>query len=190
MKISALKSIPVQQGAKDGLKNCLYDFVQGYALPSLADDSIFLAHQNRFSLPDQMDEYAVIEVASATRHGTSVTEIKASENGDDRLIIVSLFEYTVKLDFYSNSDAAKQRAMALANISGEIGPDFFKRYGCSLLHTSDPKNMTGINDSNQYLQRWQLEISATMPEVSSFPIETATCVGFSRFEDVDAHHKA
>lgn len=172
------------------LYTCLYDFVQTYALPSLDPQNIYMANQNRFSLPEDLEDYAVIDVITSIRHGTAIEQIIPGEgDAPDKLLIGSLFEHLVQVDFYSQGDFAQQRAITIANVGMRVGPQFFNQYGCSLLYMNDPRDMTIISESNQYVSRWILELRATIPIYTLVDLPGFDSAVISRIENVDVHHK-
>ena len=173
------------------LQDALYDFALVYGLPALDGARVFHANQNRMSLPPAMEEYAVIDVLTAVRRGTAVSYMIPGEGGEpDKYMVGSLFEYLVQIDFYSEDEKARQRAMTVANIGrSSMGPRFFRRYGCSLLYAGDPRDMAFVGDANQYVQRWMVELRVTMPEMTTVDLPGFDTVAISRVEDVDAHHK-
>ena len=173
------------------LKNALYDFVLMYGIPTMDGANIYHANQNRMSLPDDLEEYATIYVASPVRHGTAVERtIPGEGETPDQLAIVSLFEYLVQIDFFSEDDLARQRAMVLSNIGrSSIGPQFFNQYDVSLLYVDDPRDLTFVGDAQQYVQRWMLTLRVTMPEITNVELQAFNEAHTSRVEDVDMHHK-
>lgn len=181
------------------LQDALYDFVMFYGLPALDGANIYHANQNRLSLPEGLEEYATIYVMSPVRHGTAVERmIPGEDTAPDNLSITALFEYLVQIDFYSVDARARQRAMTVANIGrSSIGPQFFQKYGVSLLYVDDPKDMAFVGDTQQYVQRWMLTLRVTMPEVTTveFPGFDVVDLGGEQhgrpgfFENVDVHHR-
>lgn len=188
------------------LRDALVNFVCAYALPIMPPDNVFFANQNRQSLPAFSEEFASIYIVSQIRHGTSVERpIPGTGEAPDLLEIISLQEYLIQIDLYSNGQHARQRAMTITNVCGSsIGPLFFNQEqygGCSLLSCDDPRDMTGIMDSQQYVQRFMIQLRCTMPEIT-----TVELPGFDEvvmgglpdgsggmrpgyFENVEVHHK-
>lgn len=174
------------------LKDAIYDFTAMYALPAVSTDNIFWANQNRAALPAGLEDFISLYIVSQVRHGTAIEALVLGEEGNpDKIGIQSLFEYLIQIDLYSNSlNFARDRAMTIANVGrSSIGPQFFNQYGCSLLYVDDPRDMTAVMDSQQYVQRYLVQIRCTMPEVTTVEMQMANTVAMERVELVDAHHK-
>ena len=177
------------------LKDAIYDFICAYALPALLPENVFWANQNRQALPAGLEDFCSLYIVSQSRHGTSVEYlIPSMDSYPDRVAIASLFEYLVQIDFYSNSlNYARNRAMTIANVGrSSIGPQFFnqeKYGGCSLLYTDDPRDMTGVMDSQQYVQRFMLQLRCTMPEITTVELPGFDFAEMNRVENVEVHHK-
>lgn len=172
------------------LKDALFSFVAMYGIPDFPAQNIYHANQNRMSLPADLEEYATIYILSPIRHGTPVeTLIPGEGNAPDKLAITSLFEYMVQIDFYSSGNAARERALVLANIArSSIGPQFFQQFGVSLLYADDPSDLTFVGDAQQYVQRWMITLRVTMPETTTVELPGFDVVAINRLENVDVHH--
>ncbi len=177
------------------LKDATYDFVCTYAIPSVLPENVFWANQNRAALPAGLEDFCSLYIVSQVRHGTPVEFVLPGDDVmPDKIGIYSLFEYLVQIDLYSNSlNYARERAMTIANIGrSSIGPQFFnqeKYGGCSLLYVDDPRDMTGVMDSQQFVQRFMVQIRCTMPEVTTVELQGFDEVKITRIEDVNVHHK-
>lgn len=191
-----------QQNNTSSLPDALYDFVSIYTIPQISPQNIIHADQNNSSLPSGEEEYIVITIINVVSHGTPVEEYQ-----DGSISVTTLYEYFIQIDFFSNGDNARKRAISLANIGrSSLAPEFFNQRGMSVTTVSDPQDVTFVGDANQYVKRWMFTIQVTRPEVNLLPIETANSVELSidstsqshnhetkpptsYFEDVDVHHK-
>ncbi len=174
------------------LRDAVYDFTAMYAIPEIDQENIFWANQNRMSLPAGIEDFISLYIVSQVRHGTAVEcTIPGVGNEPDRIGIVSLFEYLIQIDIYSNSlNYARDRAMTIANIGrSSIGPLFFNQYDCSLLYVDDPRDMTAIMDSQQFVQRYMVQLRCCMPEATTVNFDTFDTAYITRIENVDVHHK-
>lgn len=177
------------------IMDALCDFVLAYGSPAgtvpLPGDNIYFANQNRESLPPESEEYATIYIGNGVRHGTAVEVcIPGVDDAPDKLGLASLFEYMVQIDIYSWTQAARERAMTLANLGrSSIGPQHFNNYKCSLLYVDDPRDMTGVGDAQQYVQRYMLTLRVTITELTTVDLEAFDTVKITRLENVEVHHK-
>lgn len=178
------------------LKDAVYDFTSMYALPSVDPDNIFWANQNRAALPAGIEDFISLYLVSQVRHGTPVEILIPGEDiTPDKLGISSLYEYLIQIDFYSNSlNYARDRAMTIANIGrSSIGPQFFNQPqygGVSLLYVDDPRDMTVVMDSQQFVQRYMVQLRCTQPEITTVEFQAFDVVELNRVENVDVHHPA
>lgn len=139
----------------------VYNFVQGYALPALEPANIFRAWPNRAHLPPASNEYAVITLLYANRRGTNAQkfDFDPQTEGDGVLTLLELKEAAVQIDFYADDDSAEQRASALELVMrSELASLFFAPYGISPLYADDPKELTGVDGSRQYVKRYMLTL--------------------------------
>lgn len=149
---------PLQQA---DVYTAVYDFVQSYALPALEPVNIFRAWQNRSHLPATVNEYAVITLLYANRRGTNAQnfEFDPQTEADGVLTLLELKEAAVQIDFYADDDTAEQRASALELVMrSELASLFFAPYSISPLFADDPKELTGVDGSRQYVKRYMLTL--------------------------------
>jgi hypothetical protein len=169
----------------------VYEFVKEYALPSIPPENIFRGWQNRAYLPPQSNEFAVISIISHERRGSNVETFSAETEGEDgRLTSSELIICRVQVDCYSASDAsARTRAQMLEKAArGSIAPRFFARFGMGCCYASNARDMSVVNGSKQFVNRWMTEISLSYPSAFSVGLPWFDAAKFDRVENVDVHH--
>lgn len=136
-------------------------FLFKYAVPALPLDNVICGNFNRAALPNT-DELTIYSFLRHERHGTNVETFDAAavaEDQDGALETSTLIEAVLQIDFYSRTDAARQRAQTVETIAkSSSAVQFFKPYGISCLYASDIRDMTGMMDAEQYVQRYMLEL--------------------------------
>lgn len=139
--------------------------LHGYivAVTGLDGARIFRGNQSRMVLP-KSGAYCIYTPIIRQRHGTNVYTFDATnkpddENGVDTMTALILID--VQVDFYADGAAANAQALEIASRS-YIGTDYFKGEGVDVrvVTAQSPRNLTGIDASNQYEERWSVTITA------------------------------
>ena len=139
--------------------------LHGYivAVTGLDGGVVFRGNQSRMVLPKK-GAYCIYTPIIRQRRGTNLYNFDAAglpddENGTDSLTALVLVD--VQVDFFA--DNASQNAQALEISSRSyIGTDYFKGEGVDVrvVTAQNPRNLTGIDASNQYEERWSVTITA------------------------------
>lgn len=134
------------------------DFISKFAVPTFPETNIFCAVQNRYTLPKDSNEYAILQILRQSRRGRNITNFdasKAQHNEDGLLTASELVEVEVQVDFYSSDDMARDRAQTIETLCSDgVACDFFKKYGIGCLYATDIQNLSSIGDSDQYVNRF------------------------------------
>ena len=139
--------------------------LHGYisAVTGLDGKRIFRGNQSRITLP-KSGAYCIYTPILRRRVGTNRYTYNAegcddNTNGTDT--ITALVMIDVQVDFYDAGAAAYAQALEIASRS-YIGSEHFKanNYDVRVVTAQNPKNLTGIDASNQYEERWSVTITA------------------------------
>lgn len=155
--------------------------LHGYivAVTGLDGARVFRGNQSRMVLPKN-GAYCIYTPIIRQRRGTNVYDFDAAglpddENGTDTITALILVD--VQVDFYA--DYASQNAQMLEIASRSyMGTNYFKAAGVDVrvCTAQNPRNLTGIDASNQYEERWSVTITAE--------INSAITKNLPWFEDV------
>lgn len=144
---------------------------------------IFRGNQSRMVLP-KSGAYCIYTPIIRRRRGTNVYEYDAAglpdnKNGIDTMTALILVD--VQVDFYMDGAAQNAQALEIASRS-YIGSDYFKKEGVDVrvCTAENPRNLTGIDESNQYAERWSVTITTE--------INSANTNKLPWFEDVTFKH--
>lgn len=160
--------------------------IYGYIVSVTGIDGkrVFRGNQSRMVLP-KSGEYCIYTPIIRQRRGTNVYSFDATnkpdtQNGIDS--ITALVMIDVQVDFYDATAQMNAQALEIASHS-YIGTDYFKQnnYDCRVCSSGVCQNLTGIDASNQYEERWSLTLTV---EVNS-----TTQHSLPWFEDVQFRHK-
>ena len=123
---------------------------------------IFRGNQSRMVLP-KSGAYCIYTPIIRQRRGTNVYAFDAeglpdNENGVDTMTALILID--VQVDFYADNASQNAQALEIASRS-YIGTDYFKGEGVDVrvVTAQSPRNLTGIDASNQYEERWSVTIT-------------------------------
>lgn len=139
--------------------------LHGYivAVTGLDGARVFRGNQSRMVLP-KSGAYCIYTPIIRQRRGTNVYAFDATnkpddENGVDTMTALILVD--VQVDFYADSASQNAQALEIASRS-YIGTDYFKGEGVDVrvCTAQSPRNLTGIDASNQYEERWSVTITA------------------------------
>lgn len=123
---------------------------------------VFRGNQSRMVLP-KSGAYCIYTPIIRQRRGTNVytfdaTDKPDNENGVDSMTALVLID--VQVDFYVDGAAQNAQALEIASRS-YYGTDYFKAAGVDVrvCTAQNPRNLTGIDASNQYEERWSVTIT-------------------------------
>lgn len=140
-------------------------FLLKFAVPAVAQNCIYKGYNNRVSLPKGTNEYIIMTVLNHTRHGTNVYNFDASKAGtlEDGIETTSeLVEVEVQIDFYSDSDAGRQRATAIEMMArSPYAAQHFKQFGLSCLYADAVRDLTDVTDADQFVYRHMTTLHLT-----------------------------
>ena len=152
---------------------------------------IFRGQQSRMVLPKK-GAYCIYTPIIRQRRGTNLYRFDAVEkpdnkNGVDSLTALVLID--VQVDFYDVDADKNAQALEIASRS-YIGTDYFKRrqkpVDVRVVTSQAPRNLTGIDTSNQYETRWSVTITAEINSVFSQDLPWFEDVKWNKFVNVDA----
>ena len=125
---------------------------------------IFRGNQSRMVLPKK-GAYCIYTPIIRQRRGTNVYSFDAVGKPDDKNgvdSISTLVLVNVQVDFYADNAAQNAQALEIASRS-YIGTDYFKQLetpvNVRVCTAENPRNLTGIDQSDQYEERWSVMIT-------------------------------
>lgn len=157
----------------------LHDYISD--VTGMSGDRIFRGDQSRMVLP-KSGPYCIYTPLLRRRRGTNVLSFDAKNvdddtNGTDSLISLVLVD--VQVDFYMLGAAQNAQALEIASRS-YYGTDYFGD-DIRVVSAESPKNLTGLDMSGQYAERWMVTITAE--------INSAWTTDLPWFEDVHFRHR-
>ena len=138
--------------------------LHGYivAVTGLDCGVVFRGNQSRMVLPKK-GAYCIYTPIIRQRRGTNLYSFDAdglpdNENGVDSISALVLVD--VQVDFYADYAAQNAQILEIASRS-YIGTNYFKASGVDVrvCTAQNPRNLTGIDASNQYEERWSVTIT-------------------------------
>ncbi|MEG2172373.1 MAG: hypothetical protein RRY29_03835 [Desulfovibrionaceae bacterium] len=180
----------IQPLSQPDVYTAVYDFIQAFGLPAMPAENTIRGWQNRNHLPENTNEYAVITVMDAKRRGTNVQTFtfdpatQANGNLASSILVVC----GVQCDFCANNDTARQRAQSMELVNrSPLATDFFTPYGISPLYAEDVRDLSFVDGSEQFVQRFNTTLFL------SFWASMSVSVGWFDHvdlyvENVDVHH--
>lgn len=162
----------------------VYDFVSLFAVPSFEPQNIIRAWQNRAHPPAKSKEFAILTAISHERHGSNVETY-----GTDTMMSTALIFCRMQIDCYSASaETARARAQSIEHAArASVGVRFLQQRGIGFSGVSNARDFTGVDDTQQFLPRWIVELQLSYNSVIEYEQPTFDAVNI-RIEDVDAHH--
>ena len=140
----------------------VYDFVLNYGLPALPPENIIRTWQNRAALPPDDNEFAVISLLGVTRRGSGVETLLNTgvpETEAESYQVRAYYEAVARVDFCSDSDLGRQRAVSLESLSRSgLGVWFFRPRGLSLLYAEPIRETSSTDEADQYVLRHSLDL--------------------------------
>ena len=164
--------------------------LHGYIAEVTGLDSgrIFQGNQSRIILP-KTGEYCVYTPIIRRRRGTNVYNFDAAgvdddTNGTDTMTALILID--VQVDFYDENAMIHAQALEIASKS-YFGTDYFKQKNLDVRVCSaeNPRNLTGIDASNQFEARWSVTITAEVNSQLSQGLPWFEDVNLQVFKNVD-----
>ena len=145
---------------------------------------IFRGNQSRMVLPKK-GSYCIYTPIIRQRRGTTLLHFDAQDmdddtNGIDTLTALVLVD--VQVDFYMDNAAQNAQSLEIASRS-YYGTEYFKQDGVEVrvVSAQSPRNLTGIDASDQYAERWSVTITVE--------INSAWTTDLPWFEDVHFRRK-
>ena len=138
--------------------------LHGYivAVTGLVGGVVFRGNQSRMVLPKK-GAYCIYTPIIRQRRGTNLYSFDAEglpddKNGTDSLTALVLVD--VQVDFYADYAAQNAQMLEIASRS-YMGTNYFKASGVDVrvCTAQNPRNLTGIDASNQYEERWSVTIT-------------------------------
>lgn len=172
------------------LLGAVYDFVVDCARPTLDPDRVFIGWQNRTSLPDDDNNFAVITDLGQSRQGTQIQRFAADPavREDGLATWLNLVKAEVRVDFCAEDEAARHRASSLSILmSGPQAVEYFQPYGICALYASDIRDDSYTDGSNQYVRRFYVLLYLSYWSSLSAPASWFDQVD-PYLENVDVHH--
>lgn len=162
----------------------VYDFVSLFCVPVLSADNIIRAWQNRAHPPEKTNEYAVITPISHTRRGSNIEVF-----GVESLTSYALMICRIQIDTYSAvPETARARACSLEHAArSSVGMRFLKNLEIGMNGATAPRDMTGVDYTEQFLPRWSIDLMLSYNAVIEYEQPTFDAVNVF-LEDIDAHH--
>ena len=163
--------------------------LHGYisAVTGLDGKRIFRGNQSRMTLPKR-GAYCIYTPIIRRRRGTNVYQFDAAglpddKNGVDKISALILID--VQVDFYAEYAAANAQVLEVASRS-YMGSNYFKAAGVDVrvCTAENPRNLTGIDASNQYEERWSVTITAEVNAAITNDLPWFEDVHFRRAEQV------
>jgi hypothetical protein len=154
--------------------------LHGYivAVTGMDGKTVFRGNQSRMVLPKN-GAYCIYTPIIRQRRGTNVYDFDAAglpddKNGADKMTALVLVD--VQCDFYADYAAQNAQMLEIASRS-YMGTNYFKAAGVDVrvCTAQNPRNLTGIDASNQYEERWSVTITTE--------INSTLAQGLPWFED-------
>ena len=138
--------------------------LHGYivAVTGLDGARVFRGNQSRMVLPKN-GAYCIYTPIIRQRRGTNIYNFNAAGLPDDKNgtdTITALILVDVQVDFYDENAAQNAQMLEIASRS-YMGTNYFKAAGVDVrvCTAENPRNLTGIDASNQYEERWSVTIT-------------------------------
>lgn len=170
-------------------------FILQYAVPSIAQESVYRGYQNRTETLAAGDgeDYCVYALSDTKRIGTNITTL---DPANERMGAKAMREYVYEIDFSStNEAAARSRAEIMETLAGSaIGVDYFRQHGFGLLFADDIKPLPYVLGTKQYVHRYRVALHITVWTVAGASqdyfdkAEVGQLGKIPYLENVDVHH--
>ena len=151
---------------------------------------IFRGNQSRMVLPKK-GAYCIYTPLFRRRRGTNLYKFDAVEKPDDKNGVDSLTALVlvdVQVDFYEENAAQNAQALEITSRS-YYGTDYFKMLETPVevrvVSSETPRNLTGIDASDQYAERWSVTIICEINSVWTTELPWFEDVTYKAFKNVD-----
>ena len=148
---------------------------------------IFRGYQSRMVLPKD-GQYCIYTPIIRQRRGTNVYDFDAegkldTENGIDNISALILID--VQVDFYGENAMSHAQTIEIASRS-YLGSNYFKQTGTDVrvCTATNPRNLTGIDTSNQYESRWMVTLTVEVNSTIASSLPWFVDVHFRRAVEV------
>jgi hypothetical protein len=166
----------------------LHGFIQ--SVTGLDGKRVFRGQQSRMVLP-KSGSYCIYTPIMRRRRGTNAYAFDASdkpddENGVDTMTALVLVD--VQVDLYG-ADAAQNAQMLEIASRSYMGTNYFKASGVDVrvCTAENPRNLTGIDMSDQYEQRWSVTIVTEINSALTQDLPWFEDVTYRVFKNVDVY---
>ncbi len=157
--------------------SAVYDFIVNFT--GIDEAVVFRGYQSQMSLPDD-DEFCIYTPINRSRVGTNLRDFTAAgvpddENGTEKE--TQGVSIDMQIDFYGEN--ADRYAQAIDTAAHSLFANkYFENNGHAIrcLYSDSPRNLTGIDETNQYAIRWSVTVT--------FMIESAIAESLPWFEDI------
>ena len=166
--------------------------LHGYivAVTGLDGGVVFRGNQSRMVLP-KSGAYCIYTPIIRQRRGTNLYSFDAEglpddKNGTDSLTALILVD--VQVDFYADYAAQNAQMLEIASRS-YMGTNYFKASGVDVrvCTAQNPRNLTGIDASNQYEERWSVTITVEINSALVQNLPWFEDVTWKQFKNVDVY---
>ena len=166
--------------------------LHGYivAVTGLDGSRVFRGNQSRIVLPKN-GAYCIYTPIIRQRRGTNIYNFDAEglpddKNGADSMTALVLVD--VQTDFYADNAAQNAQMIEIASRS-YMGSNYFKAKGLDVrVCTADnPRNLTGIDESNQYEERWTVTLTTEINSSYITDLPWFEDVTLKAFKNVDVY---
>lgn len=165
------------------------EFLLKYMWPTLDPQRVFEGNQNNMALPGDEREHTLFYLSQTRRIGTNTGESQVTPEGN--VITATLREYVVTVDFCDTDiDRSRSRAEGLETLSrSAYAADFFhNNYDIGLLYAENMVYLPYVDDTNQFINRFQVKLHLSMWSTYSIEVEYFERASVTRLENVDVHH--
>lgn len=150
--------------------------------------AVFRGNQSRMVLPPT-NEYCIYTPLYRSRIGTNVysfdgAEVPDAENAPETY--TESVDTTVQIDFYGPNASRYAQGMETA-ARADIANRYFRQNEVDLrvLYSTAPRNLTGLDASQQYVSRWSVDLHVQFDTAISEGVPWFEDVSFSAIKEVD-----
>lgn len=175
------------------IREAIYDFINAYIQPPIAEDAIIWGNQNDITLPENNNDYVIFWIINSLRHGTNINQYDADNELEN---ISESNELVIQIDCYCDSTTGQDgtnamlRAKSLEMLFRDgVATRFLKKYGMSALFAEDARDTTITGDSALLVRRWTVNAHIIVPITYSLEQEGFTSVQINQIKEVDSFYK-
>ncbi len=134
--------------------NAVYLFIEKYS--GLPSSHIVKGWQDTSILPEGSEQYAVFTAISSIRRGTNLSETMPDVDAEQLSMNT---QYIYQVDIVTSNGLASDIVNKLNLLArSDVGVQFFKAQGVTLLYGDNVKAIEMIGTSERYLQRYMIEL--------------------------------